>query len=335
MPQFFQNYQSLTAEHQRVVCLGNFDGIHRGHQSVLEACLQRAKQENARSLAFSFDPHPRRFFGTDLNLQLLMTVEEKKEFLSGMGFDEILVQNFDQYFSQMQAVDFVKMLEEKLRAKVVFFGRDFQFGRKAKGDAKTFADHSNIEVQQLEDFHWNSETVSSGAIRLAVRSGNIEKANELLGYPFFLSGRVIQGDQLGRQLGFPTANLQSGRECLPASGVYITLSERLSSGEFWPSVSNLGFRPSLEGREFRIESHFMDRSVDVYGEDIRLYFLKRLRDEKAFSDLSELRLQIERDVTEARKFFPDTAAPTKFSTTKLAPAPFEECLGFIRKIRSH
>lgn len=331
MPQIFEHFEKLDTQAERVICFGNFDGIHLGHQSVLNKCLEIGEERSIRSCVFTFDPHPRRFFAKDPNLKLLMTREDKQIFLQAMGFEEILFQNFDSSFASIEANDFVQILEKDLKAEVVLFGRDFQFGKKARGDRSSF-ENSGIEVCEMDDLLMESRTVSSGAIRECVGSGDLELARQLLDYPYFVSGSVVKGDQIGRELGFPTANLMTKNELPPKNGVYISLFEDVLSKEVYLSVSNLGYRPSIDGQELRLESHLLNFSGDFYGKTSRVFFLRRLRDETRFNSKAELSDQIQKDLEAAQQYF-QNQCPHSFPHKKLTNSTErDKLLGFFSKI---
>lgn len=250
----------------------------------------------------SFDPHPRRFFQpSNQRFQLLFTPEEKEELLKGLGFDAILLQNFDSEFSKLRKEDFLdKVLIQSLKAEAVVVGRQFQFGFQAEGQLKDMEDHPQLRLIEVEDFRLDQQSVSSSRIREAVARGDIDEANRCLGYPYFLTGKVVGGDRVGTKWGVPTANLTTEKECVPAHGVYLSVFEDRETHQFYPSVTNIGLRPSVSGTEFRIESHLIDFRDDLYQRSARVFFLERMRDEISFESLEKLQAQIQKDVASAR-----------------------------------
>ncbi|TVQ78141.1 MAG: riboflavin biosynthesis protein RibF [Bradymonadales bacterium] len=337
MSKFFQSFADLPSSRGRALCLGNFDGLHLGHQKLLESCLQKARDKKLSSLVFSFDPHPRKFLSDPSKIRILTLLEEKRHLLGAMGFDEILLQRFDREFSKIEADEFVKILTRYLCAKVVLFGRDFRFGKGAKGSRECFEKVSGVEVVELEAVRDKaSEVLSSERIRSLVLSGDVESANRLLGYPYFLSGEVIHGDKLGKQLGFPTANLQTFNECLPKPGVYFSSVCLKESSLLYPSVTNVGFRPSVSNQgELRIETHLLQFQDELVGQRLRLHFFKRLRPEKKLSGQSALAAQIKEDVVAAQQFWAqkfDLRDSERIYSRQLAPTLKQEILGFISKI---
>lgn len=303
MTPVFSDYQALAHEltsqkRDSSICLGNFDGLHRGHQALLQRCLLEAKRQQLASILVTFEPHPQKVLAAKngkTSPKLLFELAEKKKLCSQLGFDYLLFQTFDEEFSKIPADVFAqKILKESLRASTVIVGENFHFGFQAKGNRSVLKAHG-MEIPSIDFVMEGSETISSTQVRAAVEAGEIEKAGCMLGYPYFLSGRVKTGDGRGRKLGFPTANLSTAKECLPSGGVYAGLAE-LSNGQRKKAAINFGLRPTFSENEWTLEVHLLDFQGDLYGQDIRVFFLEKLRPEMKFSGVEPLREQIQKDI---------------------------------------
>ena len=286
------------------VCIGNFDGIHRAHQKILKECLRSAKRRKLASVVFTFDPHPSKYFSPAGAPKLLMTKEERRELLSKMGFDFILEQRFNRAFVSLSAEKFVsQVLVKALNARVLTVGSNFRFGFRAQGNLTLLRKLKCFQIRSISPIKQNQKRLSSTRIRKLISRGDISEANLLLGHSYFLSGKVIRGFQRGRKLGFPTANIQTARECLPKPGVYVTYFFDIASKKKYPSVTSVGFNPTFKNSQLSIESFLLDFQGNLYGKKIKLSFLRRLRNEKKFSNLDRLKSQMSRDVREARRYF--------------------------------
>lgn len=325
MAQVFKSFKEIKSSTPRVVCLGNFDGFHRGHQKILKTCLENAKKQGLSSLLFSFSPHPRRFFlKAQASFPLLFQPADKMEILQDAGLDNLLFQDFDQDFSEIKAENFIEdILKNALSASTVVIGRGFRFGFKARGDALTFNLIQGIKLIECSDVLEGGESISSSRIRRLISEGQIEDANLCLGYPYFVSGSVVQGDGRGRSIGFPTANVQTAADCLPCHGVYSCLLELTNKKKLVPGVCNIGLRPSFEAG-FSIEAHLFSFDENIVQEDVRLYFVDRIREEMKFSSVSELSEQIQIDCDTAKKnlFSLQKGQPGGWSVQKDFPGVF-------------
>lgn len=302
MAQVFKSFKEIKSSTPRVVCLGNFDGFHRGHQKILKTCLESAEKQGLSSLLFSFSPHPRRFFlKAQASFPLLFQAADKKEVLLEAGLDNLLFQDFDQNFSEIKAENFIEdILKTALSASTVVIGRGFRFGFQARGDALTFNRVGGIKLIECSDVLEGGESISSSRIRRLISEGQIEDANLCLGYPYFVSGNVVQGDGRGRSIGFPTANVQTAADCLPCHGVYSCLLELVDEKRLVAGVCNIGLRPSFEAG-FSIEAHLFSFEENIVQKNVRLYFVDRIREEMKFSSASELSKQIQIDCQVAKK----------------------------------
>ncbi|MGI6678868.1 MAG: bifunctional riboflavin kinase/FAD synthetase [Dehalobacterium sp.] len=288
------------------VALGNFDGIHLGHQELIKKMVEKAHQENGLAVVFTFDPHPMLVLDKNRNLLFLTTQEEKKRLIGNLGTDIYIPYPFDKKVAEMMPEDFVKdILICDLKAKAIFIGYNFTFGYKAKGDPKLLKElcpQYGCEVTVIPEIKLDQIHVSSSKIRCFIQEGNILAANRFLGYPYSLSGTVVRGRQLGRKLGFPTANIDiTPGMLIPKFGVYavkVQIGNKLYNG-----VANIGQRPTIGNNlPENLEVHILDENFDLYNQEIRVFFLEKLRGEKKFSDVSELALQIRSDTYAAGEY---------------------------------
>jgi riboflavin kinase/FMN adenylyltransferase len=292
-----------------VICLGNFDGVHRGHQSILAHCLQEARLQKSTSIVFSFWPHPRRFFNpTHQEPRLLLSREERIELLSMTGVDFVVLQNFDETFSKIEARDFVEtILHKRLGARLVIVGRDFRFGHRARGTPDLLRSSGLFDVLECRDEKFVASdrdfSISSSLVRQRIAVGDLESAQACLGYPPFLTGEVVRGDARGETLNARTANIQGASECHLPAGVYVTMLQDLATKHFFAGVSNLGFAPSFDRQRFCVETHLLGFDDNLYERQVRLFFLSRLRDEKKFSSPEELKMQIQNDIDRSLELF--------------------------------
>ncbi len=290
------------------VALGNFDGIHLGHRQVIEPVLAAREAAVLRLYAtvVSFSPHPRAFFSGQ-SLPLLSPFEERAMLLEQTGVDQLVILPFDRALAGLTPQEFVEqIILKQLQAKHVSIGEDFRFGAKRAGDAsllKQLLEPHGIETTIVALQTIDGDRVSSSSVRQALHSGDIPNATKLLGRPYRLSGKVVKGQQLGRTIGFPTANLQVPPEKLiPAQGVYGVriFSKELNQGEAILGVMNIGNRPTVNGTNQTIEVHVLDWEGDLYGQELTVELLEFLRPEQKFSSLDALKNQIQADCLTAR-----------------------------------
>jgi riboflavin kinase/FMN adenylyltransferase len=286
------------------ITIGSFDGLHVGHFKIIDELLKAAKSVNGKSVLLTFEPHPRQVLSKDLDLKILTTLEEKKFILEKAGLDILIVQKFTREFSQMTSDEFIqKILVDDIGASHIVVGHDHKFGRDRLGDAeklKELGRKYNFEVTSVDAENIDGIVISSTKIRNALFDGEIEKANLFLGRHYSFGGIVVKGAQRGRTLGFPTANIKlfNPRKAVPKRGVYAVQcrcrNQRLKG------VMNIGVRPTFENRtELVIEVHMFNFNEDIYGEEMSVEFIKRIRDEKKFGSREELIHQIEKDKQKA------------------------------------
>ena len=284
--------------------IGIFDGVHLGHKSIIDRVKSEAAKNGLSSCVITFDPHPQEVL-TGKQLPFITPFEERVKLFEKEKVDFAVCFTFDESFSQITAEDFIKdKLVKILNLKKIFIGPDFVFGKGRGGNSellKKMGDELGFQTMIVDFVTNGNDTISSTAIRNLILKGEISKANKYLGRNFSLEGTVTEGEKRGRVLGFPTANLKTDWELLPKPGVYITLCH-LGDG-VRRSITNIGFRPTFGKNSLLIESHIFNFSSEIYGEEIRIEFLTRLRDEKKFSGIDELKKAITEDVKTANKYF--------------------------------
>jgi len=297
----FSDLSSLAQS--TVVAIGNFDGIHLGHTKIIACLIERAKANRLMSLILTFDPHPGKVTGKG-QIQLLQTEDQKLDRLSDLGVDTVFFLPFDTTFALLSSREFFEqIILAKLQAREIIVGSNFRFGKNREGNIETLtnlADGKLPAVHSIPSVTVENEVVSSSLIRNLLLKGDVEKANRFLGVPYEIRGEVIQGRSRGRDLGFPTANLKSKNEILPA-GVFLTLADE--SGQELPSVTNIGTRPTFGHSFTQIETHVLGVDRDFYGKHLKLCFLQKIRDEIRFDSVQALSDQIRSDVLTARRFF--------------------------------
>lgn len=307
----FKGIDELGAFKNSVVTIGTFDGAHKGHQKILSRLNDRAKETQGESILFTFYPHPRMIvFPENHNLKLLQTIDEKIESLASFGLDNLIIYPFTKEFSRLTAFEFVRdILVEKLKVKTLVIGYDHQFGRNREGDLEFLKETAKIfdfDVEEISAEEVQEVNVSSTKIRQSLNNGNIERANEFLGRPFLCTGRVVEGKRLGRELGFPTLNIEVNNEhkILPKDGVYAVNVQ--IKDEHLEGMMNIGQNPTVQKnteQEKKLEVHIFDFDKEVYGAEVKVFFQKFIRDEKTFSNLEELKSQLIQDEKNVRTYF--------------------------------
>lgn len=286
------------------LALGVFDGVHVGHQEVIARAVQAAAREGGLAGVLTFDPHPIRVIAPNkAPTALLETLGHKARVVGDLGIQLFVPLHFDLEFARMEASEFIGRLMEA-PVKTIAVGEDWRFGHNRSGDVtflKNEAARRGFRLEAVAPVMHEGERISSTRIRQAIRDGNLGAAEQMLGRPYSIGGTVIEGKKLGRTLGFPTANLATGDAQLPPDGVWVVRAD-LADGRKLPGVANLGMRPTVNGNTRSLEVHLFDFSEDLYGHDLEIRFEKYLRPEIKFASLDSLRLQIQKDVDEARKF---------------------------------
>ncbi len=287
---------------EAVITLGNFDGVHRGHQEILGRTVAAAREVGGQALAITFWPHPAQVLGASHHPPLIMTLRQRLELMAGCGIDVTIAQRFSLRFSHVTAEDFVRgLLYRRLGARRIVVGHRVSFGHQRGGNAESLralGRELGIAVEVVEPVQVGDTIASSSAIRRALAGGDLAKARRLLGRPHTIAGHVIHGHHRGRAIGFPTANLRVHNAMVPPDGVYAV---RLLWRERWhPGVANIGFNPTFGDRHRSIEVHVFDFDADLYRQRVEVAFVQRLRGEAKFPDARALAAQIEQDVLAAR-----------------------------------
>jgi riboflavin kinase / FMN adenylyltransferase len=285
--------------------IGNFDGVHRGHCALIERVTAKARELKLVSCVLTFEPHPREFFDPKAAPARLTRLRDKLELMEAAGVERVHIARFDRRFASLPAARFIEdVLVQGLATQWLVVGRDFRFGARRAGDfaalARAGAQHG-FEVESMPDVLFEAVRVSSSAVRAALKAGELAAAERLLGHPYTISGRVAHGPKLGRKLGFPTANIVLRRPP-PLAGIFVVEVEGLAAG-LRSGVASLGRRPTINPvPQPLLEVHVFDWEGDLYGEHLRVRFLKKLRDEKRFEGIEALKDAIARDAREAREY---------------------------------
>jgi riboflavin kinase/FMN adenylyltransferase len=303
----------MESGERAVVSVGNFDGLHLGHQRILDAVVQRARAEGAIAAAITFDPHPMKVLRPESAPALIMTLNDRLAGFERLGLDAALLLPFDEDLAKLSAEEFVKtVIVDTVKACRILVGANFRYGYKQAGDVtllQKLGKRDDFTVEITSSAEVGGIVVSSTAIRRAVAEGRIGEAAALLGHPFVLSGALVGGEGRGRNILFPTLNLKADQELLPMKGVYVT--ETVLRGDPLPSVTNIGTRPTFDGASLSIETFVLDRQIDLPEQTMELRFYERLRDEMKFPSPEALRARIEQDIQRARQFFKDSQAATQ------------------------
>ena len=292
-----------------VITIGTFDGVHTGHLQIIRQLKEEAKKINGESVIITFDPHPRMVITSDKHdIKLLNTLNEKIELLEQQEIDHLVVVAFTKEFSEQSAEKYIKdFLADKFHPHTIIIGYDHHFGKERKGNYKlleAYADEFNFRVKEIPGHVLNHVTISSTRIREAILNADIDTANTCLGYDYFFEGLVIDGNKLGRTLGYPTANLAlvDKNKLIPGNGIYAVKVIIDNQQTLFKGMMSIGIRPTLANSERTIEVNIFDFDKDIYGQTIRVYLKKYLREEKKFPGLEELREAIAKDKIEALKY---------------------------------
>ena len=296
-----------TRGRKTCLAIGVFDGVHLGHQQIIRQTIADARQHNSLAVVVTFDRHPSTIVAPDRVPPLIYSQAQKIRAIESLGADTLLVIRFDKEFSQQTGEQFIRSLARDLGSiQSVCVGADFVFGHKRSGNVtqlKTLGVELGFHVHGLAAVALDGQTVSSTRIREAIHADDFDAASQMLGRAYSIAGKIIHGDQLGHKLGFPTANLDTAGMILPTNGVYA--AQATVAGRTHRAVLNIGCRPSVANPtpEIRMEVHLLDFSGDIYGQELEVVFVERLRSEQKFPSLDALREQIQRDIANARKLF--------------------------------
>ena len=288
------------------LCIGNFDGIHLGHQHVIKKIIKNSQSDNLKSAIMTFVPHPKIYFKkTDGNFNII-TNSYKKNFLKSLGVENYIEYKFNKTLSNLDAVDFIeKILVKQLSVKKIVVGKDFRFGKDRKGDTSLLKKLSSKYKYKLSIIGHviNKKTnlkYSSSIIRMNINEGSFEKVSQALGRNWFMEGKIIKGNQKARLINFPTANMKPGNHILPKKGVYCV--NITFSGNLYKGIANFGERPTVKGVNLLLETHIFGFNRDIYGKELTVEFLTFIRTEKKFKDFKSLTTQIKKDVITAKKY---------------------------------
>lgn len=290
---------SFTSKSKTIVTIGTFDGVHVGHQKILKKITAIAKEENCESVVLTFFPHPRMVLQQDNSIKLLNTISEKEKLFENLEIDHLIIHPFDEEFSKLSAEDFVKkILVDQLNIQKIVIGYDHRFGKNRSAnldDLIEFGAKYNFGVEQISAEEINNNAVSSTKIRNSLLDGDIETANSYLGYHYNFTGIVVKGKQLGRTIGFPTANISIDEEykLLPKNGVYIVQTR--IEGKRYFGMMNIGTRPTIDGTTKSVEVYILDFNKEIYHTSLTISVLKFIREERKFESFERLKEQIEKD----------------------------------------
>ena len=302
----FHSINEFHSDKKTIVTIGTFDGVHLGHAAILKKLTQNTQNETFESTVLTFFPHPRMVLQGKSDLKLLNTINEKIELLEKIGIDNLIIHPFDEKFAELNAEAFVStILVDQLRVQKIIIGYDHRFGKNRTAnidDLISFGAQYGFEVEQISAQEIDEISISSTKIRTALEEGDIQLANEYLGYSYFLSGTVVKGKQLGRTIGFPTANisLEEDYKLVPQNGVYVVQAEIDCKTIY--GMMNIGFNPTVQGKQKTIEVHLFDFDTDIYNRKIQVAILQRIRSEKKFESIELLTKQLEEDRNFSRNY---------------------------------
>lgn len=308
----YKGANSFLSERQTVVTIGTFDGVHVGHRKIIERLVNSAHANNLDSVVLTFFPHPRMVLQKESGIQLINTIEERKRLLEETGIDHLVVHPFTQQFSRLTAVEFVRdILVNKLKAKKIIIGYDHRFGRNRTADIndlRQFGIEFGFEVEEITQQDVEQVAVSSTKIRNALLEGRVERANLYLQHPFTLNGTIVKGRGIGKDLGFPTANLEIEEDykLIPKNGVYVVSAN--IDGDRVFGMMNIGTNPTVGGKEKTIEANFFELDKDLYGKELEIEMLVRIRDEKKFDSVDDLKIAMKQDRAFSKQYIKDNYA---------------------------
>ncbi len=303
--QVVTNLDSFTKPKNAIVTQGTFDGVHVGHKQILANIVQLAKEQNGQSIIVTFHPHPRQvLFKDENNIKLLTTLEEKIDLFTEIGLDYLIILPFDEILSKMSAANFVRdILVEKIGVKTMVVGHDHRFGKNREGsfdDLKEYAEIYSFEIIEIAAHDINQAVVSSTKIRTSLVNGDIATATSFLNRYYSITGKVVDGKKLGKTIGYPTANIEvvNNDKLIPANGIYAVKIKHFDIN--YDGMLSIGNNPTIENAKWSIEVNIFDFDKTIYGDELTIYFIARMRDEVKFGDLNDLKMQLKVDESEAK-----------------------------------
>tara|TARA_Y100000814_G_scaffold293417_1_gene274861 strand:- start:2687 stop:3613 length:927 start_codon:yes stop_codon:yes gene_type:complete len=295
----FDNLKSYSSEKESILTIGTFDGVHIGHNKILKRLIQDSKKNNLSSLVMTFFPHPRMILNKSHEIKMIDTIDEKINLLEKTGLDNLIIHPFDNNFSKIRAKEFVEeILVKKLKIKEIIIGYDHKFGKDREAsveDLKKFGKDYMFTVKEIPAQEIDSIAISSTKIRNAILNGEIEKCNKFLGRNFILTGKVVYGEGLGKKIDFPTANIEIKEtyKIIPKNGVYL-VKTKINSNTYF-GMMNIGIRPTVGGTNKSLEIHFFNFKDNIYGKNVSIEIIKKIRDEEKFSSIDQLKIQLKKD----------------------------------------
>ena len=295
----FDNLKSYSSKKESILTIGTFDGVHIGHNKILKRLIQDSKKNNLSSLVMTFFPHPRMILNKSHDIKMIDTISEKINLLEKTGLDNLIIHPFDNNFSKIRAKEFVEeILVKKLKIKEIIIGYDHKFGKDREAsveDLKKFGQDYMFNVKEIPAEEIDSIAISSTKIRNAILNGEIEKCNKFLGRNFILTGKVVYGEGLGKKIDFPTANIEIKEtyKIIPKNGVYL-VKTKINSNTYF-GMMNIGIRPTVGGRNKSLEIHFFNFKDNIYGKNVSIEIIKKIRDEEKFSSIDQLKIQLKKD----------------------------------------
>lgn len=303
--------ENYFSENKSLLTIGTYDGLHIGHQKILNKLVKTARKKQLESVVLTFFPHPRQVLQKNTDLKLIDTMEEKIEAMEGLGIDTLIIHRFDREFSRLSALDFTrKILVESLNVAAIYMGYNHRFGRNRESnieDLKALGEVYDFEVIEIPAQDIEQIAVSSTKIRSAIAENDWGRVEKFLGRPFQLRGKVVKGQQLGRKINFPTANLEIPEtyKLIPPKGVY-WVKVHHQKNTHW-GMMNIGIRPTINAEKQTLEIHLFDFEQDLYGQVLRIELLKKIREEQFFDSLNALRAQLEKDAATCQKWIKEAA----------------------------
>lgn len=297
----YRNLETLPVFQNAVVTIGTFDGVHKGHQKIIQQLLEESKKSGGESVLITFSPHPRKIVRPDLNLVQLTTIEERIGLLKQRGLNNLVVVPFTKAFSEQTALEYIEeFLVKKFHPSLIVIGYDHKFGNNRGGNFRLleeYADAYQYKVKEIDEELINNAIISSTKIREALLTGNIAVANAYLGYAYFFTGYVVEGNQLGRTIGYPTANLQMNdpEKLVPGNGVYTVTAQLEGETRMLKGMMNIGTRPTVDGSHRMIEVHLFDFDEDIYSRHLKVWLHHFIREEQKFNGIESLKEQLHKD----------------------------------------